>query len=425
MGAAHGSDLFSRRLRRRFILAASGAFSVALLIICITINLWNYHLIGQRADAMLDLIHGSGEVPSEPPQSGSSAATDLRITAETPFQTRYFTVRLSQSGSLETLDASHVAAIGDSEMVSMAREALEGGRSRGFFHGSYRFAVYEEEGESLSVVVLDCSGDIEALELFLTVSIGVCGACALIALALLLPLSRLVVRPFAANQERQRRFVTDASHELKTPVAIIAANNDLIEQTGGQNQWTESTRTQIRRASALISDLVELARADESPDATPRAPVNLSSVTVGARDAFVPLAEAGGKELDCEVEDGLSVMGDAAELERLLGILLDNAIKYCEGSGPIRVVLDDVRRRTGRGARLVVSNPCTNLSAEDVEHVFDRFYRADASRSTGTGGHGIGLALARAIVRRHGGDIRAQLGEGVVSFVVTLPLARA
>lgn len=423
MGAARGSDQISRRLRRRFILVASGAFSIALVVICVTINLWNYRLVSQRADGMLNLIHENGGIPSESPQAGATDAIDLRITAETPFQTRYFTVTLNRDGSLESLDASHVAAIGDAKMVALAREAVESGGSRGF-RGSYRFAVFEE-GASQTVVVLDCSGDMAAFELFLAVSIAVCGACALIALVALIPLSRLAARPFAENQERQRRFVTDASHELKTPVAIIAANNDLIEQTNGPNQWTESTRAQVERADALIKDLVELARADEPLDAATRVPVDLSSVTNRTCDAFAPLAQASEKDVELQVEDGLHVMGNEAELEHLAGILLDNAIKYCEGTGPIRLTLSCARRHAGKEARLVVSNPCSNLSGKDVRHLFDRFYRSDSSRSTGTGGYGIGLALARAITHKHGGTIRAKLDEGGVSFVVTLPLVRA
>ena len=173
MGVVRGRDQFSQ-LRRRFILIASGSFSLALLIICVTINLWNYQLVGKRADDMVSLIHESGEVPSEPPQDGSPYATDLRIDAETPFQTRYFTVTLDEDGGLEALDASHIAAIEDSEMVTMAREALESGRERGYL-GSYRFAVFDE-GKSLAVVVLDCARDMDAFELFLAVSIAVCGA---------------------------------------------------------------------------------------------------------------------------------------------------------------------------------------------------------------------------------------------------------
>lgn len=304
-------------------------------------------------------------------------------------------------------------------MLSMAREILEGAQSGGF-HGTYRFAVFQGD-DLVTIVVLDCAGDLDSLELFRNVSIAVCAVCALIALALLVPLSRQAVRPFVVNLERQRRFVTDASHELKTPLAIISANNDLTEQISGPTKWTESTRRQIERVDGLVRGLVELSRADEPLDETAASTVDLSRVVRAACDDFAPLALAAEKDLGSTVEDGLSVRGSEPELERLVGILLDNAIKYCDGAGPIRLELRGARRR----AQIVVSNPCSTLSADDIDRIFDRFYRADTSRARATGSYGIGLALARAIAERHGGSVRAELDGGSVRFLVTLPLCRA
>ena len=417
MGTGHGNAQ-SSRLRTRFILTAAIAFSIALTVVCFTINLWNYHLVCQRADDMVDLISENGSAPSEPPQPDSQSDSGLRITAETPFETRYFIATFDEDGTISSLDASHIAAIDNSDMISMASEILGEPRQRGFY-STYRFATFTAS-DSLTVIVLDCTGDLDSFELFRNVSVAVCAACVVVALALLIPLSKRAVRPFATNLERQRRFVTDASHELKTPIAIISANNDFTEQLSGPTQWTESTRHQIERIDGLVRDLVELSRADEPlDDAASR--MDLSRVAREVCSSFSPLALAAGKTLNPSIEAALNVMGNEAELERLVGILLDNAIKYSDGEGPIRLEL----KSAGHHAQLVVSNPCSNLSPDDIDHIFDRFYRSDSSRARATGSYGIGLALAQSIVLKHGGDIRAKLGEGSVSFLVTLPLLRA
>lgn len=417
MGTRRG-DARSSRLRRRFILTATGAFSVALAVVCAAINLWSYHLVCQRADDMIDLIYENGEAPSEPSRSDSSNGLGLRITAETPFRTRYFVVAFDEAERIVSLDSSHIAAIDHSGMASMTHEILELSQRRGF-QGAYRFARFDEDGLS-TIIVLDCTGDLDFFELFRNASVAVCATCVVIALVLLVPLSRRAVRPFADNLERQRRFVTDASHELKTPVAIISANNDLTERLGGPTQWTESTRRQIERIDGLVRDLVELSRADEPLDEAAASRVDLSRVASEACDDIAPLALASGKSLSTAIGDAVCVTGIEAELKRLVGALLDNAVKYCTDEGPIRLEL----RGTGRRALLVVSNPCSNLSPDDVDHVFDRFYRSDPSRTRSTGSYGVGLSLARAIARKHGGDIRAKLEGGSVSFLVTLPLCR-
>lgn len=417
MGTMHGSTQLSR-LRRRFILTALIAFTVVLTIICVIINLWNYHLICQRADDMINLIYENGAPPSKPSRPTTPSTSGLRITAETPFKTRYFIVTFNKNGEIDSLDASHIAMIDKSDIKTMASEILKGSQQRGF-QGTYRFALFNSDDTS-TVVVLDCIGDLDAFTLFRNITIIVCATCVVITLGLLIPLSKRAMQPFMANSERQRRFVTDASHELKTPISIISANNDLTEQLSGPTPWTESTRRQIKRIDQLVKDLVELSRADETLDET-ASKIDLSLIAQETVDEFSPLARAAGKDVETTIESALCVLGNKTELERLIGILFDNAIKYCDGEEPIRFELKNFRHH----AQIVISNPCSNLSPADIDHIFDRFYRADPSRARATGSYGIGLALARAIVQKHEGDIQAELKGRIVRFLITFPLYRA
>lgn len=409
------------RLRRRIVIAAFGAICAALAVICVAINIWDYNIVCERADAMIDIIHRYGEVPRDIDEGDRKLPHNVSITAETPFKTRYFIAVFDAGGALTSLDAEHLAAMDSAGQEELAREILERGERTGFY-GSYRFSVFEEEG-SATMIVLDCYGELEALAGFRHGSIAVCGACALIALTLLIPFSRRVVKPYAQNLASQHRFVTDASHELKTPIAIISANNDLVEGLVGESRWTRSTRIQVERLSRLVNGLVELARADEAVDEDSRAPVNLSTVVRRACAEASSLAEVEDKELSFSVEDDIVVNGSERELAALMRALLDNAVKYCAGSGPIDLTL---KRESAARSRvhLVVSNPCDNLSPDDMPHLFDRFWRTDASRDRKTGGYGIGLALVQAIARKHGGGVGARLEDGRVRFTVTLPALR-
>lgn len=220
------------------------------------------------------------------------------------------------------------------------------------------------------------------------------------------------------TEEVRRRFVSDASHELKTPLAIISANTGLLSASLGENQWLESTRAQVGRLDRLIQNLIELARTEEALPDEAAAPVPLGRVAERALEDFRPLAEAAGKTLDGRIEPELVLPGVEDNLARLCALLLDNAVKYCDEGGAIRLTL----ARRGRWAVLSVSNPCAGLDAAQLPRLFDRFYRADSSRARSSGGYGIGLSTARAIVARHHGRLTARLSGGTVTFTAVLPL---
>lgn len=267
-------------------------------------------------------------------------------------------------------------------------------------------------------MVLDCFLQLQAANNVLRLTLLASLACIAIVFLLLVFLSRRVVRPFAENLEKQRRFVTDASHELKTPLAIISANTGLLEASLGENRWLASTQVQVSRLDRLIGHLVELARTEETLTEEEIQPVDLSGVVAGQMEDYRLLAQTSGKELESDVAPGVTVRGAADNLKRLCTLLLDNAVKYCDSGGTIRLTL----AQRGRWAVLSISNPCAGLDPAQLPRLFDRFYRADASRSRDTGGYGIGLSTARAIVGRHRGRLTAKSEDGLVVFTARLPL---
>lgn len=401
-----------QRLRLRLIAGAMASIAGALLAIFAVVNVWNYLLFTQQVDYVVDMIHDhGGEIPDRPPTN-----SEPQITLETPFETRYFVVAFDADRATLSIDTDHIAAIDRDAAGDSAAEILAEGREQGYW-GQYRYHVYLNEDGGGSLVVVDCFRQFQAADTLLTISASVMAACIVVTLIVIVPLSKRIMRPYIRNLERQRRFVTDASHELKTPVAIITANVELMEELDGETQWTRSTKKQAGRLTELIGDLMELARADELDSRDSFSDVDVSRIVERGVEDFLPLAEASEKHLITSIDEGAVVKGDEASLTRLVSVLLDNAIKYSDEHGDVEVTLSVTRG----SVQLVVSNPASSLTAGETSQLFERFYRPDAARERSAGGYGIGLSIARSIVERHGGEIRARKLGDILEISASLP----
>ena len=251
------------------------------------------------------------------------------------------------------------------------------------------------------------------------------GCVALAALAVLTGLSYwlagFAVRPVKQAWQEQKQFISDASHELKTPLTVILSSADLASEEQDSTkvrQYVEGIRAESLRMKALVEDMLTLARAESGTKPAEEA-VNLSDTVLESALAFEPVAFESGRELNYDIQPELTVSGSGVQLRRLADILLDNAVKYAAEGTPVRLLL----RREGRNAALRVVNRGETIPAEKLPHLFDRFYRADESR-TGGEGFGLGLAIAQSIVKAHGGSIGCTSAEGVTEFTVTLPLSK-
>ncbi|MBM6886407.1 sensor histidine kinase [Pseudoflavonifractor phocaeensis] len=407
-----------RTLRRRFLLIALASLTGTLAVLCLVINLGYHAITTRRADQVLQMLHqNAGQFPEPETQADPGAFPGFQVTLETPFETRYVVVRLTGQREVAEVDMEHIAALDREKVIQQVEQILDGGKSSGY-SGYYRYQVFDDGEEGQTIVVLDCFLQLQAANNVLRLTLLASLACIAIVFLLLVFLSRRVVRPFAENLEKQRRFVTDASHELKTPLAIISANTGLLEASLGENRWLASTQVQVSRLDRLIGHLVELARTEEALTEEELQPVDLSGAVTGQMEDYRLLAQTSGKELESDVAPGVTVRGAADNLKRLCTLLLDNAVKYCDSGGTIRLTL----AQRGRWAVLSIANPCAGLDPAQLPRLFDRFYRADASRSRDTGGYGIGLSTARAIVQRHRGRLTAKSEDGLVVFTARLPL---
>ena len=260
------------------------------------------------------------------------------------------------------------------------------------------------------MIFLNCETKLTRVRRLALISAAACVGCILLAWVLVALFSRRAIKPLVENAVMQKQFITDAGHELKTPLTVIAANMDVLALETGENEWVKSTRKQVANMRGLVNELIYLSRLDEEDARLGREDIDLSKLVREAAEPFVGMAEFSGKSMDVAVEDGIRVTGDAAALNRLVSILCDNAMKYAPEGDTIAVAL----KRDRRGVALTAENGlAAPLSPEALSHLFDRFYRVDASRSKTSGGYGIGLSVARAIVEKHGGRIAAkQSGDG-------------
>lgn len=419
------------RLRARLIAVTMLSLSLVLLVILGGINLMSYRQTVSDADALLALLADYGgafptlpredsagerrDAPGRP--DGESLLRKRGFSDETPYETRFFSVLLGEEGQVLGVDTVRIAAVDESTATDYARSVLETGDAKGFFSG-YRF-LCSAEGDATRVIFLDCGRSLSTLRTVLLASVVLALLGLFAVLALLMLFSPRIVRPMVEGYEKQRRFITDAGHELKTPLTIIGADADLLELEMGENEWLSDIRAQVTRLTGLTQDLIYLSRMDEAQPRLSRIEFPLSDVTEEVAQSFQAPARAQGKTLDMHITPLLSFTGDEKALRQLVSLLMDNAVKYSPPGAAIRVSL----AREGRFLRLCVSNPTEKpLTHEQLHHLFDRFYRADASRASETGGYGLGMSIARSIVTAHKGRIRAESPTpDALTVTVTLP----
>ena len=428
-GRANAVDALGRRLRRKFILVAMGAVTVVLTLIIAGINVVNYSHVCKMADARLDyILAGKDGIDwtdepktdlGEDVGAGKTAAGDRVVmrtghfegmTAESPFDTRYFTVSIA-GGQVTDVNTARIAAVGAKRAARIAAGLYSKGWTSGF-SGNYRYTV-TVQGDETTYVFVDCSRELASL------AISCIGWLAV--LAIVTGASGAVIRPMVESYSKQKRFITDASHEIKTPLAVIDAANEVQEIESGESEWTQSIHEQVARLTALTERLVFLARMDEGSAGFTMTSIDLSEAVDKAAAPFGSVAVSRGKRLATSIASGVRAHADAAAVAQVVELLLDNATRYASEDSVIELSLRAVSRGQGKGAaELVVSNAVDELPEGDLDRLFDRFYRADVSRSSKTGGSGVGLSVVRAIAEAHGGSATVFGHDRQITFTVRL-----
>ena len=429
-----------KKLRIKLIAVAMISVFIVLGTIITAINVINYNKITNDSDTVLSFLQENGGIfpvdmrKREEQQSGISDGEETQESGERSwnippgkgmplgspelaYESRYFSVNMDSSGGVTNADVRRIAAVDSDTAKKMAREIYDSGKVKGYY-GNYRYIRSDEE-TGVKIIFLDCMRSLSDFKNTLVMSIIVSLAGLAAVFVLVIIFSGRIVKPVSESYEKQKEFITNAGHEIKTPLSIINADAEVIEMENGKSEWVDDIRKQTERLTGLTNDLVFLAKMEEAKDGTPMVDVPFSDIVCEAVQTFGGPAKAEAKTLASDIEDMISVKGDEKSLYKLVSILLDNANKYSPKGGYIHVGL---RKQKSRVVFDVTNTTDYDIDPGELEHMFDRFYRADKSRNSKKGGYGIGLSVASAVVEKHRGKIRAFAKDSrCIVFEVSLP----
>ena len=411
-----------KKLRLRFIRTAMLSVFSVLAVIIGSINILNYRNIITKADDTLTLLsENNGRFPDDkipPPKAPDKlpAYDAHRLSPELPYESRYFSVLLYNSGETLSADTGKIAAIDTEAAIDLAGQVLKNNRQNGFI-GSYRY-MKNIASDTTRIIFLDCTRDLSTFYTFLFVSCASSAVGLLAVLILIIIFSKRLTKPVTESYEKQKQFITNAGHEIKTPLAIIRADTDVLEMDIGENEWLLDIRRQTSRLSSLTADLIMLSKMEEDKNRLMMTDFPLSEIVSEAAEAFKAPAKAGNKTIDCRIEPLLSLHGDEGAIRKLLFILIDNAVKYTPNGGAIYVSLSGQPKTIS----IIIENTPVSLSIDDIQKLSERFYRADKSRSSDTGGFGLGLSIAKAITEAHKGQLDLSIrNASVFTAKINLP----
>ncbi|MBQ3427908.1 MAG: hypothetical protein IJH37_12345 [Clostridia bacterium] len=406
-----------RTLRLRIIGVTMLAVSFVIFAIIFTINMLSSVWIIGRADDMLSIIsEWNGTLPSNADEIGNRVS--FAVDSELPYRTRYFVIKADSDGNITEKMLGNIASVDDDEIDSFFEKTKDLKDNTYGTIDEYRYLVhYTPHGKMISF--LDLSPDREALGIFTAASTltGIAGL--VFVLVIIIVASGRILQPFIINQEKQKQFITDAGHELKTPLAIIRTNAEVLEMCGGTNEWIESIKNQTVRLDGLIKGLLQLAKSGEIAEEQP-VKFSLSGTVNEVAQPFKALADQKNIIMHYDIIPSIEYKGNQQAISTLVSILVDNAIKYAPEGGEIIIALSHMGMGTLKTAKLVVENDTDIPASEDPTRFFERFYRSDGSRARETGGYGIGLSVAQTIVKEHKGKITVERAGNRIVFTVIL-----
>lgn len=355
-----------------------------------------------KADLPVEKTMGKREPPP------SNERSDYQLST-------FYSVALSDEGKVLAVDNEGKDAYQEEELVQIARKISSQDQRSGRM-GNITYIVEGKEGYML-VAFMDNTVSEAGLKTMLRYVFLVGGLAILAMFFIAWILAGFIISPLEENDRQQKRFISDASHELKTPVAVIATNAEMLSRELGHNEWLTNIQYETERMERLVKQLLDLSHAESA--IVPMESLDFSRLVTGETLAFESLAFDKGKTFVTEIEAGLILIGNPSQLTQLVSILLDNAIRHSTGK---EIGVSLVRRP--HTALLTVTNDGNEIPAEKIHHLFERFYRVDEVRNSESNHYGIGLSIAKAIAEKHGGNIDVFWQDGKISFTVNLLLKK-
>ncbi|AND79201.1 sensor histidine kinase [Streptococcus pantholopis] len=407
-----------RKLRFRFIGIASLAVLFLIFSIVTVINSARYLQTKNQINKVLRVLsENDGSFPNVS-QTAEKLGENM-VSLDTISQYRYFSAVISDDDLL-SIDTENISDLSDAQAENYAISISQSKDNHGDFDyqgHTYSYMLTKRKDGRHLLVVLDSTNQFSDNRTLIRLSVWMGTASFLFFVIVITVFSGKAIRPFVDNYEKQRRFITNASHELKTPLAVIAANNELVELMHGESEWTQNTSEQVQRLTGLLDGLVSLARLEEQEEAV-LTNVNFSAVTEAAANDFKGPIIKDGKHFEWDIQPGVFVKAEEKSLFELVTLLVDNANKYCDEGGTVSVRLKK-GSRLAKG-RLEISNTYAKGKNTDYSKFFERFYRDDESHSSQKSGYGIGLSMAESLVKLFRGTISVSYKADTITFTVSL-----
>lgn len=407
-----------KKLQKKFIsISALGLFLMILLVIG-AINAIFFLQTDNRLEQSLSLMlkepGPAGRVPQKPSGQEHTPLFEKQLRIQPDGCLLY----LDEGGAVLEIWQDVAERYSEEELADIAADLFRHGKT----HGWYKYFKFRIETRTASqggtqtvIGLVNASSDLYSMVSVLLISLAIGAVSFLLVLFVIIFASKRAVKPVAESYTKQKQFVTDAGHELKTPLTVISANNELARMLYGDSEWFDSIDRQVTKMNGLVRNLITLARMDEEQKPV-FAPFSLSDAVYDTAKSFEGMLRQSGRLITFDIAEDISYVGDESKIRQVVSILMDNAAKYCDENGKIAVRLSD-----GRPILLQVINDFSNVKDFEPDKVFERFYRADKAR-TSDGSYGLGLSIAKSIVTLHGGSVQARpLNHDRVVFEVTLP----
>ncbi len=420
-----------KKLRRKFITTAMASFLGVMLLMSATIYFINVHTTMRQISKTLDYIADNGGLvaPEEAQMFNNAAPADFTHEKKSFFEelfedlfntgidseeflhsVRYFAVIYDTDNQPVLTLTNHIAKISDEQAGKLAARILEDGDETGSFEG-FKYKVQHNDTNTV-VVCMDVTSQMANVRRVGNIALFIVLAGTLLSYVFIRLISGHMIKPEIKAAEQQKQFITNAGHELKTPLSVIRANTELEMMMHGEDEWNNSTMNQVDRMTGLINDLVLIARSEEKEDVKELGDIDVSKAVTDVADTFSSVAEKNGIALKRDIPDGVVMRAMEEHIRQLASLLADNAIKYCDEGGAVSIQLS----QKGKGVKICVSNNYARGEHEDYSRFFERFFRQDKSHNIDKGGYGIGLSIADGIVRKYRGKIDVSWKDGVISF---------
>ena len=411
-----------KTLQRKFVFTAMIAISILLLFLLGAINTVNILTVERQADRKLSMLAENEEKPDNNPMPhGNKPPREpfgQKDEDDDFMSSNFFVVEFNADGEITRTDVSRVSSVEEQVAETMAQELLQKNSLSGEI-GRFRYVLRERRmGSGTVAVFLDTSGERNSCVRILLLSVAIGFICWLMMLLLTILLSKRAIRPIAENMEKQKQFVTNAGHEIKTPLAIIQSNTEAMELYNGENKWSRNIKAQTARLDMLTKNLLTLARMEENSANLKIADFSLSGLLTDCTAAFAESLSLRNIRMETHIQPEVSFRANREHIAQLVSVLMDNATKYTNTDGLLVVSLE----KSDKHIRIQLKNTCDPLPTVPPDQLFDRFYRADAARTQKTGGYGIGLSVAQSITQAYNGKIFAEYENGdTVIFTVCFP----